>query len=154
MRIHRQVRVECSPSVLWSYLFEDELIKKWVPSHVQGVPDDPGNLGVGSWATIYLKSGKKVEGFRSLTTQYKLGECVAVRVHGTFFDKELEWDLAYTLAATASDTMLGCDVNVPVGKYGLSSIIHGPLVWWSISKSLKRNFATLAALVRARSVGH
>jgi hypothetical protein len=146
MRIHRQVRIACPPNVLWQYLIDDDLIRTWLPSHLQNVPDDPSTDRVGGWSTLTLQVGKRIGTYRCLITEWRPNERIAMHVQGAPFDKKLDWDISYDISCAGSDAVLDCEVEIPLGDYGIMAIIVGPALWLVISGNLKKQLSVLSTV--------
>jgi hypothetical protein len=113
---------------------------------LQIIPDDPSTEGVGAWSTVTLQEGKKIGTYRCLTTDWRPHERLAMHVHGASFDKKLDWDISYNLSFVGSDTVLDCEIAIPLGDYGIMAIIMGPMLWLIISGSLKKQLLVLSTV--------
>src|SRR6266481_9410824 len=110
MRIHRRTRIECPPAVLWRCLVEPDLIKKWDRYFLDETPEDASQVGVGAWSVVRLSVRDRIEIYRCQLTEWIPEKSLCYSVIDSSFDNELEFELRYSIAPEASDTILDYDV--------------------------------------------
>lgn len=148
MKDHRQVRIACTPSVLWKHLTEPELLKEWVPDYVDETPDGPVHEGVGAASTMRLREGSKVVAYKSVVTAWERERRVAIRITGGSFPKGMHIDVGYGITPSEGGCLLDYDVDYQLrGFFRLMA----PIMWLATRGNSDKALTKLASAATRRT---
>jgi len=144
MRLHKQVRIACTPATLWRHLTESELLKQWIPDLVDDTADEGVQPGLGATSTMRLREGSKVQSYRSVVTAWEPERKVAVRLTGGSFAAGSAMDVSYEFVPEANGCVLDYDVDIPLAT--LPFKLLAPLIWIVSTGNANKALTNLARL--------